>query len=238
MSLVHSLPSLRYVFLTTREDDVSFDKDTDSLILEGNWNVSRGWRVGELAGGSERVQGRGPGLVELHEDVMETIIWKEGLILSDTEVSTALHCTACRNPLHDRGFCLCSCRYCRRGVRPENSSKRVLLFRKISGNGRYLPLTSEFCATGAANLQCALQTRLTGAFAARPLAPWEYLQSIAPAPTTLRTLSLSSTIYHRMIEFYSQSFLFILITSRVTWASAPEFFETSLGRRSRQVRLR
>ena len=94
------------MFLTTRGDDVSFDKDTDSLILEGNWNVSRGWRIGELAGGSYRVQGGGPGLVELHEEVMETIIWKERLISSDTEASTALHCTVCRNPLHDRGLSL------------------------------------------------------------------------------------------------------------------------------------
>lgn len=89
-SLARSLPSLRFVFLTTRGEHPSLE-DARSSPLRGSWDVSRGWRVAELARGTDRMRpdDGGPELVELHGEVMATLIRTQELVLSDDEeVST------------------------------------------------------------------------------------------------------------------------------------------------------
>ena len=72
-SLARAVPSLQYVFLTTRREDAI---------------RTLGWRVAEHARGATNIQDEGPVLVQLHEEVMGTIVRREELLLSDEEVST------------------------------------------------------------------------------------------------------------------------------------------------------
>ena len=78
-SLVRLLPSLRYFFLTATGHVVP---RSGSRVLV-RWHTARAWRVGEpVVDGTK--EGR-PVLVELHDEVAETIIRKEELVLSKAD---------------------------------------------------------------------------------------------------------------------------------------------------------
>ena len=79
-SLVRALPSLEYVFLTAagRIESGGFARST---TVFARWHTERAWRV-EPPTDESKGKERSQVLVELHEEVAETIIRKEELILS------------------------------------------------------------------------------------------------------------------------------------------------------------
>ncbi|PIL29925.1 hypothetical protein GSI_07835 [Ganoderma sinense ZZ0214-1] len=94
-ALVRALPASKYVFLTTYGSFVERGEAARSWRAYERWDASRAWRVAddsdEPGMGADGVQvqdgasicaGR---LVELHSDVADTIIWKEELVLSETD---------------------------------------------------------------------------------------------------------------------------------------------------------
>ncbi|PIL30092.1 hypothetical protein GSI_07766 [Ganoderma sinense ZZ0214-1] len=90
-TLARGLPSLQYVFITTGGFLTSWVVEEDDPEEEGRWElyerwyVSHGWRVAAPGTGASEETGEGPGLVELHEDVAETIIRREELVLSERD---------------------------------------------------------------------------------------------------------------------------------------------------------
>ncbi|KAI1787784.1 hypothetical protein LXA43DRAFT_1097964 [Ganoderma leucocontextum] len=82
-ALVRSLPALRYVFLTT-SGYLPIDIATDDESTGGG-RGSECSKTRELELERERRQDGEPALVELHDDVAETIIRNEELILSDLD---------------------------------------------------------------------------------------------------------------------------------------------------------
>lgn len=89
-SLARSLLSLRYVFLATRGEYPSVEDTGSSSLQHGSWDVSHGWCVAGLGRGTCQIPLEDGGLVELREDVMDTVVRREELVLSDNEeVSTA-----------------------------------------------------------------------------------------------------------------------------------------------------
>ncbi|KAI1789261.1 hypothetical protein LXA43DRAFT_1096549 [Ganoderma leucocontextum] len=90
--LVRPLPSLRYVFLTT-SGYLADRRDTSSAPRRfwkafERWYTPRAWRV--AARGTGSIQEGEPVLIELHEDVAETIIRNEELVLSEAD-KASLH---------------------------------------------------------------------------------------------------------------------------------------------------
>ncbi|PIL28832.1 hypothetical protein GSI_08877 [Ganoderma sinense ZZ0214-1] len=95
--MADALPSLRYCFMTNSAR-VSKMEDFSIRLVE-EWCESRAWRVGCVPlgsndgdGGTTTVDTRGAGreLVELHDDVAETIIRREDLVLSTEEKASAV----------------------------------------------------------------------------------------------------------------------------------------------------
>ncbi|KAM5543689.1 hypothetical protein V8D89_002940 [Ganoderma adspersum] len=92
--LARALPRLRYIFLTTGglltnwagpEEGDRADEGGRWRVYE-RWYIGHGWRVAT----PDAEEGLGErGLVELHEDVVETIIRKEELVLSERDEASA-----------------------------------------------------------------------------------------------------------------------------------------------------
>ncbi|KAI1786259.1 hypothetical protein LXA43DRAFT_898325 [Ganoderma leucocontextum] len=106
VALDHSLPALQYVFLTTSGYlliDIATDDESTGGASRGSessktrereqWQVAMAWHVAEHGHGDGASGTQGGGelvLVELHDDVAETIIRNEELILSDLDKVSAL----------------------------------------------------------------------------------------------------------------------------------------------------
>ncbi|PIL30074.1 hypothetical protein GSI_07783 [Ganoderma sinense ZZ0214-1] len=96
-TLARGLPSLQYVFITTGGFLTSWVVEEDDPEEEGRWKlyerwyVGHGWRVAAPGTGASEETGEGPGLVELHEDVAETIIRREELVLSERDERSRLN---------------------------------------------------------------------------------------------------------------------------------------------------
>ena len=90
-ALARPLPSLRYVFLTTSAYLPSAaGPESKTCGVRERREVSKAWRVAGHGTGARGTQDldadggpvRGLELVELHEDVAETIVRNEGLVVS------------------------------------------------------------------------------------------------------------------------------------------------------------
>ncbi|KAI1789275.1 hypothetical protein LXA43DRAFT_893211 [Ganoderma leucocontextum] len=86
-ALAHPLPSLQHVLITTAGflsnwDEPDPDKGGRWKPYEC-WYISHGWRVAKR--GTDGVPEGEPSLVELHDEVSETIIRKEELVLSELD---------------------------------------------------------------------------------------------------------------------------------------------------------
>ncbi|KAI1789257.1 hypothetical protein LXA43DRAFT_893227 [Ganoderma leucocontextum] len=86
-ALAHPLPSLQHVFITTggflsNWDEPDPEKGGSWKPYE-RWYISHGWRVAKP--GADGAPEGEPSLVELHDEVSETIIRKEELVLSELD---------------------------------------------------------------------------------------------------------------------------------------------------------
>ena len=77
-ALVAPLPCLRYIFVATNGCVSDWDGDKQSWEERERWHLPHAWRVAD-PGTS------GWGLVELHDEVAQTIIRKEELVLSEAD---------------------------------------------------------------------------------------------------------------------------------------------------------
>ncbi len=95
--LARPLPSLQYIFLTTsgylteRDNGLLFWRPYD------RWYVDRAWRIANPRVGSGSEHEREPVLMDLHEDVAETIMRNEELVLSEVDSVSVLVRTACED---------------------------------------------------------------------------------------------------------------------------------------------
>ena len=92
-TLARALPSLQYVFLTTggflsNWDEPAYSDMEDPEGARGRWKpyerwfITHGWRVANPGSGTGGVQEGEHGLVRLHDDVAETVIRNEELVVS------------------------------------------------------------------------------------------------------------------------------------------------------------
>ncbi|KAM5543683.1 hypothetical protein V8D89_002934 [Ganoderma adspersum] len=91
-ALARALPYIQHIFLTTSgflanwaesddPDDVGFWRPYE------RWYVDRGWRVAKVSGaGAGVLEEGGQSLVELHDDVVESIMRKEELVIAEKEM--------------------------------------------------------------------------------------------------------------------------------------------------------
>ena len=89
VELVRPLPSLQYVFVATSGSIAAWRGNDDPRAqweAEERWHVSRAWRVAEHACGAGQ-----PRLVELDNDVAETLIRTEELLLAKTDEVSEVH---------------------------------------------------------------------------------------------------------------------------------------------------
>ena len=101
VELVPPLPSLRYVFVATSGSIAAWRGNDDPRAqweAEERWHVSRAWRVAEHACGAGQ-----PRLGELDDDVAETLIRTEELVLAKTDEVSEVHYArggACQKTAH------------------------------------------------------------------------------------------------------------------------------------------
>ena len=77
-TLAAPLPCLRYIFVATNGRLLNWDKEAKLWKEYERWHLPHSWRVA----GPKTSE---PGLVELHNEVAETIIRKEELVLSEAD---------------------------------------------------------------------------------------------------------------------------------------------------------
>lgn len=82
-SLVRALPSLQYIFLTATGHVENYT--AGSTVHDRQWHAAGAWRVAEPQTGGMKDKDKSPVLVGLHDDVAETIIRTEELVLSKAD---------------------------------------------------------------------------------------------------------------------------------------------------------
>lgn len=99
-ALLPSHPSLRYLLLATEGCLSNYGEwNTPNRGVYEEWHVTKGWRVACEEENSDPVRKGQPVLVELAEAVVETIVWREELFVSEGEVSDLDPC--CRATSRD-----------------------------------------------------------------------------------------------------------------------------------------
>ena len=85
---VRRLPSLQFLCVTTGGHFVTLGDHNHGRSTRKSherWDSTKAWRVTERPDSTDAMQDSGPALVGLHEDVAETIIRKEKLVISQSD---------------------------------------------------------------------------------------------------------------------------------------------------------
>ena len=106
--LARPLPSLQFLAITTSGYVTRIDTEEDksgSWKVSDRWNVTRAYRIAAQRGvASDPVKSGEPDLVELHEEVSETIMRKEELVLSRTDEVSLLAVNSERMLIPEHGL--------------------------------------------------------------------------------------------------------------------------------------
>ena len=96
-TLSGALPSLQYIFLTTDGFLSNWNDEAGSgWEPYERWHITHGWRVVNTHSRTDdALEGGHTGLVELHDDVSETIIRKGELVLSSLDEVSVIRHPAC-----------------------------------------------------------------------------------------------------------------------------------------------